>query len=760
MNKPLAHLGFILCIICQTVCVKAVNTPRRMHYDVRSGLSSSIVGGGVQDRNGLMWFATWNGLNCYDGYDFHLVKIHPGDGASISTNRIRDILLSDDGNIICRTDDDIYEFNLLTYTFRDLTQAEKSRFKDRVGRLWHGITDNQGNLWTADNTGLYKTSTPHHPAKILTGTENEQPRAFMKDKQGQLWVGTRTNPGISVYSSDGGSLRKRIELENTPYCIYQTRDGDIWAGCKPGALIKLGSGRISDDVVYDITEDSRGRLWIATFGEGIKCCANPKSDNPSISSSLGGNRVRKLLITPSDNIIAATSSGLLIGHINNDNVEATRFVNLRRDGNNFASLCSDATMSVACDSRGMIYISTESSGVDMISEENLFSSDPEFTHLGAGNSVLADDIGKAMALSADTLLMVVGNDNVKALNPKNLKSITFSNAFWGDSCDFIETTPLMLDNGSWLFGASQGAFIASHHAIYSRGYIPSIVFTTLSINGGSDDFCLPSRNSISLEPDERNITIHFAAIDYIDNTDILYCTRLDGSPWTTASRARSVTLFNLSPGNHILEVQSTDRYGRQVENAVSLNIYVAPYWYETWWARVLFAVVLLAIVGVIIGTIIYIRRVNRQRKELLDKYMIMLSENETVSEDINAGQPTEIEMIGNQQSPEDIAFLGKVRGYIEENMANPDANVDDMGLAVAASRSTLNRRLRSLLGVSASKLMNEARMQHAAKLLREHSGSEYPIAKVAELCGFSDKYYFSRVFLKKYGVTPTDYRAS
>lgn len=759
MNKPLAHLGFILCIICQTVCVKAVNTPRRMHYDVRSGLSSSIVGGGVQDRNGLMWFATWNGLNCYDGYDFHLVKIHPGDGASISTNRIRDILLSDDGNIICRTDDDIYEFNLLTYTFRDLTPAEKSRFKDRVGRLWHGITDNQGNLWTADNTGLYKTSTPHHPAKLLHGTENEQPRALMKDNHGQLWVGTRRHPGLSVYSPDGESLLQRIELDNTPYCIYQTRNGNIWVGCKPGSLIKLGHGLVSDDVIYDMAEDSRGRLWLATFGAGVKVCANPESDNPSISSSLGGNRVRKLLITPSDNLIAATSNGLLIGHINNDRVEETQFINLHRDGNNPASLFSDATMSIARDSKGMIYISTESSGVDMISEDNLFSSDPVFTHLGGANSVLADDIGKAMALSADTLLMVVGNDNVKALNPKNLKSITFSNAFWGDSCDFIETTPLMLDNGSWVFGASQGALVASPHALYSRGYIPPIVFTTFAVNGESEGFCLPSRNSISLEAEERNIIVHFAAIDYIDNKDILYRTRLDGSPWTTMSRARSVTLFNLLPGDHILEVQSTDRYGRMVENTVALTITVAPYWYETWWARMLIAVIILIIVAAVICTIVYIHRVNRQRRELLDKYMAILRESENAA-DINSGGSLEIKGSCAEQSAEDLAFLGKVRSYIEDNLANPDANVDEMGFAVAASRSTLNRRLRSLLGVSASKLMNEARMQHAAKLLREHSDSEYPIAKVAELCGFSDKYYFSRVFQKKYGVTPTDYRAS
>lgn len=759
MKKACIAAKLLILLAIMTAAAGAADRNVRLRYDVKSGLSSPIVGGGVQDSNGLMWFATWNGLNCYDGYDFHRVNIRPGDGASISTNRIRDILLSDDGNIICRTDDDIFEFNLATYSFKELSAADKSRFKDKVGRKWHGTTDAQCNLWTSDRSGLYKSFVPHHPAKILPGTEGEAPRAFMKDRDGNLWVGTRIHPGISVYSPDGRQLR-RIELEVTPYCIFQTRSGDIWVGCKPGSLIKLGAGKVTDDIVYDIGEDSRGRLWIATFGEGIKCCPDPGSPAPALTASLGGGRVRKLIVTPADNIIAATTAGLLIGHIDNDDVSATKFVNIRRDSSNPSSLCSDATMSVARDSRGMIYISTESSGVDMISEESLFSATPEFTHISSANSVLAGDVGKAMALGADTLIMVVGNDNVMALNPSAGQNVNFSNTFWADTCDFVETTPLRLDDGSWVFGAEQGAFVATPHALYSRGYIPPIVFTTLAVNGGNEEFCLPPLQSLSLKADERNVTIRFAAIDFIDNGDILYRTRLDGSPWTPLSLNRSVTLFNLAPGDHLLEVQSTDRYGRRVDNTAAISITVAPYWYETWWAHLLFAVGLLGVVAVVVGTIIYVRRVNRQRRELLDKYMELISERDAVDDAAGSDHEASPVAIGEGQSPEDMAFLDKVRTYIEDNISNPDANVDDMGLAAAASRSTLNRRLRSLLGVSAAKLLSEARMQHAARLLREYPDSEYPVAKVAELCGFSDKYYFSRVFQKKYGVTPSEYRTA
>ncbi|MDE6359137.1 MAG: hypothetical protein K2L29_06010, partial [Duncaniella sp.] len=101
-----------------------------MHYDMDSGLSSSLVGGGIQDSNGLMWFATWNGLNCYDGYDFHWVKIQPGDKATIDTNHIRDILLSDEGNIICRTDEDIFEYDLTSYCFREIPDDTKRLLRD------------------------------------------------------------------------------------------------------------------------------------------------------------------------------------------------------------------------------------------------------------------------------------------------------------------------------------------------------------------------------------------------------------------------------------------------------------------------------------------------------------------------------------------------------------------------------------------------------------------------------------------------------
>lgn len=195
---------------------RPLRSHRTVRYTDHNGLASTLVGGGIQDSNGLLWFATWNGLNCYDGYDFHWVRIQPGDRASIGTNHIRDILLSSEGNILCHTDDDIYEFNLTTYSFNDIPQARKEMLRDSVGRRWRGLTDMQGNRWTADISGLYKTFLPHHPASLLAGMAGEQPRSLLVDRYGLLWVGNRMHSGINVYGHDAVLLRS-MPLPTVPF---------------------------------------------------------------------------------------------------------------------------------------------------------------------------------------------------------------------------------------------------------------------------------------------------------------------------------------------------------------------------------------------------------------------------------------------------------------------------------------------------------------------------------------------------------------
>jgi AraC-like DNA-binding protein/sugar lactone lactonase YvrE len=770
--KPKLSISFIFAhFIAFLTVIMPVHSQVTKHFDNYSGLSSQRVGGGIQDKNGLMWFATWNGLNCYDGYDFHWVNIKPGDNVGISTGRLRDILLSPEGNIWCHTDNGIYEFNLSTYTFREIPLKKQKAIGKHMGKNWRGLTDTQGNLWTADREGLYLTSFPHHPASIIKGTEGEWPRAFAIDNIGYLWMSMCNSHCIKVFDTYG-NIARTITLDTAPYAMLPMQNGRVWVGGKPGRLLRIeANGQqtvVSDDIVYDIKEDIEGHLWIATFGGGIKVCETPDGTPVSVSPPIKGTKgmkVRRLLITPSGNIFATTTEGLLAGRIDDKHWQGTSLKLIKRDASNANSLSNNATMDLVQDSKGNIYVGTESSGIDMISEKDLIQcvnggQQPVFRHFNVNNSSLTSDFCKAMTIANDSLIVVVADDNVTAFNPITDQSVNYGRIFWSDSVCFEETKPLILKDDSWILGTHEGALLASAHSLYSRGYVPPLVFTTLAIKDGGADFCLVPLNEISLQADQRSITIGYAALDYTDNSGILYRSRLDGSTWCSASKNRSITLFNLSAGSHTLELQSTDRYGRWVDNNRIITITVAPYWYETWWAKLLFLLTALAIIAGITYTYLYIRKVNLQRRQLLEKYMKVLARTMETGTESRIQTPKLRITTGKETktlSAEDTRFLDRVRKYIDQNISNPDANVGDMAEAAAASRSTLNRHLHSLLGISASQLLIEARMQRARQLLAKRDETEYSIAHIAEKCGYYDTHYFQRAFKQKHGVSPSEW---
>ena len=71
-------------------------------------------------------FATWNGLNRFDGYKFEHIRPQIDDEARSYSERFRDIKPASTGGLWCRIDDKILYFNLSTHRFTDIhSQLEK-----------------------------------------------------------------------------------------------------------------------------------------------------------------------------------------------------------------------------------------------------------------------------------------------------------------------------------------------------------------------------------------------------------------------------------------------------------------------------------------------------------------------------------------------------------------------------------------------------------------------------------------------------------
>lgn len=168
-------LYIFLLLICTA---NILGQQKTVTYSDRQGLSHWIVSGMLQDRQGFMWFATWNGLNRYDGYEFRQVKSMPGDNTNIESDVIRRIALDADGNILCRTEAGTFLFDTHTYRLRDI--KGKTSFSAISSTSPQSYSDVNGITWNIERYGVSKTVPEHYPATIVTGTEGLQAKAFMR----------------------------------------------------------------------------------------------------------------------------------------------------------------------------------------------------------------------------------------------------------------------------------------------------------------------------------------------------------------------------------------------------------------------------------------------------------------------------------------------------------------------------------------------------------------------------------------------------
>ena len=103
------------------------------------------------------------------------------------------------------------------------------------------------------------------------------------------------------------------------------------------------------------------------------------------------------------------------------------------------------------------------------------------------------------------------------------------------------------------------------------------------------------------------------------------------------------------------------------------------------------------------------------------------------------------------------AFFRKVLEVITRQLSNADFSVEDLCRAVHISHPQLHRKLIALCGLSAVQLIRRERLAQARALLRDPNTS---IAEVAYASGFNDPAYFTRIFARETGSTPSEYRNS
>ena len=789
-----------------------------VRYDEKDGVPSSHVVQLLQDDQGFMWFATWNGLCRYDGYEFQTFKPKAGDGCHMTTDRIRNIVLLPDEKILCWTDEGNYLFDLHSYRFRDMEDGEQHytdqdlmRLREsrsllnRQGYSWtdrhqtqwtlsadgtltyqqqggaqptcyplsfafntlnFAMADRDGNLWALDNSGICHFITDISRTCRLDITPADEVKCLFADSKGHYWVTTKEDAAIRLYDAatdrllgflgaDGRLHQQHISFLAPVYCMYEMQDGTLWLGTKKGGLFRLRSKGgeqyeiahfidISSLDVYHIAADRFGRLWVAMLGGGVCYSDDASADQPHFKVPKNFPkeqcpRVRYLSFT--DSLwMAATGSGLLVARMERQ-VDKMLFRLHQRETERASSLSSSATMDVARDQQGRYYVSTESGGVNLIESSDLLTDELIFRHFNDSLHMQYSENVQSMTPLADGGLMAIGSHQLTLIDDKQRSRVLDAHHFHADY-RFSEAHPLQLSGERWLIGLTDGAIITSMKQLTADSPMPTVMLTGLSIQGGSTRWNIARQDTLRLQPHERNITLRFAALDYNAPDRISYAFRvLPNEHWHYIGHDRSATLLDMEPGTYLLEVRSTNVDGEWQDNQRRLTIIVTPTFWEAWYGQLLILLLIVGVVLAIVYTLLYIRRIRRQHRETLEKYLALIEVS---------GE----RLVEREETTED-PMLQRVMQYVEENLSNSDANVGDMAAAAAVSRSGLLRKLKQTMGVTPQELLSEARVKHACQLLRS---TEKNVSEIAYACGFTDPKYFSRSFKQSTGLSPSEFR--
>jgi signal transduction histidine kinase/ligand-binding sensor domain-containing protein len=259
--------------------------------DIANGVITVVS----QDRRGLLWLGTTEGLYSFDGQRLRAYRNQDDDPGSIGDDYVRGLLASSDGRLWVATQGaglSVYDPKSDRFenfqrrpddphtlpSIATLTLAESAS-----GDIWIGFGDEGLGRWNRASGHFER----YDEGAGNAGTPGRTVRALQFDRDGDLWLGTgnglrRLRSGATraewVASDPGdadGFDRQYV------YALFEASDGRLWIGTQSdgaavydratGRLTRLrtGANATSHPWVSGFVEPTPGRIWIHTYGGGI-----------------------------------------------------------------------------------------------------------------------------------------------------------------------------------------------------------------------------------------------------------------------------------------------------------------------------------------------------------------------------------------------------------------------------------------------------------------------------------------------------------
>lgn len=609
---------------------------------------------------------------------------------------------------------------------------------DREGIIWIGFYQ-LGVDYTLYQNGLFSTYAypPYFDSK-------EMPVRAIAVSRYEKLVGSRNG----LFYID--EKKQRFKSFKVPrlrsdmiLCIYPFK-GKYYIGTYGGGLSVLDSSTLvlsdfeTEDSgsipffkghVFCIKSDKDENLWIAT-SKGLYCYKDGERIRhyTTENSKLPGENVYDICFDSTHKGWISTENGLCIWDPSTNSLKSDIFP----DG----FIHKDKIRAIYEDSNHELYFLPDKGAI--------FMSDLSMSRFRRMQSGTPLDGKDAMFIVEDSegWLWIGTNLGLYRYDKKN-NFIPYTFVDGLPSSIFITCFPVIDETGTIWFGNSKGMiYLTPEQSGKKAKWQYPVAITDVLVNGKQPVYVeMDKKNNVYqvvLEPDQRNLTIHFSGFTYSEPAYMSYKCKMDGvdGDWQLLNGQSEVTYYDLSSGSYRFRIHRADT----PESEICLIVTILPRFNVFVWGGII-----LTVLFVISGYVYYRCRIKRDVMSGIIGKRQPATEEKYRKSNVNT---EECRRLANELE----LLMQRERLYV-----NPDLKIADLASILNISTNTLSYLFNQYLNKNYYDYLNDYRIAEFKSLINKDEYSKYTLTALAELCGFSSRTSFFRYFKKKTGITPNEY---
>lgn len=570
-----------------------------------------------------VWIGTEGALYRYDWHTFQPV-------APLTGNSIKSLALHGD-NIYAGTDNGMFIYNKVTNNVRHALHDSRSARSIANNIVWAVYNDRWGNLWAGTDQGVSQIQ--HHPfytyiplSDITHTGDGNCLHLIFRSTDNMLWLGG-TN-GLITYSATHGFLPDKgadmawyRQTSTTHYMshnrvrrVYSDSEGRVLVCTDHGlniynpltrqmhnVIVTDPSRRYSTAWAYDVVDDGMGRYWICSYMGGVFVVAKQKLLNATGKTVVA------------DRHLLSQLQGIHVWQLVKDG-----------RGRIWARMYD----------RGLDRIDPKTMRVEHIVGKDRLINDLATDHDGNVWAAMDGEIRRfAMNTSADRSFHIAGYGGNATAMLCQVEGDMW--AVMGNDCCILRANgsslrfavpgfrPLAICydrvSGNVLLGGNDAVVSIPTARMGEKQQRHHMFMSSIMVDGKSfvpEEGCTAYLSEVTLASTQNNVTFQLSDLPFSGMQPCVYAYRLKGidHTWQYMHGERHEISYNaLPPGSYTLEVRQIDALGEASDDVLSYGVTILPPWYWSIWAKIVYLLVVAALLVWIMNFYMMRRRLQEER---------------------------------------------------------------------------------------------------------------------------------------------------